>query len=346
MGPYERRKTAAYLAFTVFFVTLSLLPLAWVLKLSVAGPQDLARVPPTILPRSFTLSSYVSVLLDPSFVRSLFNSVVIAGSTTVACLVLGAPAAYAIARLRLRFGGVVLTLILGLGFFPPVALLVPLLIQFGNLGIAGTYPAIILPDVVVTLPLTVWLLVTYFKEMPREIEDAARVDGATSFGVFGKIVAPLAAPGVFTAGVLTFVFAWNEFFFANTFAFDANTQPLTRVLSDYAASLLISDRGVLAAAAILVTLPVALLTVLFQRRLISGLTAGALDETTRPDGSSRRRYRSLPHRARGGPGARQRVHGPRPAAGASVAPRPLRDDSVPPGRQAAWRSRGGPRRKR
>ena len=291
MGPHPRRKTAAYLAFTAFFVTLSLLPLAWVFKLSVAGAQELGRVPPTILPRSFTLSSYASVLLDPFFVRSLFNSLVIAGSTTVACLVLGAPAAYAVARLRPRFGGVVLTSIVGLGFFPPVALLVPLLIQFGNLGIAGTYPAIVLPDVVVTMPLTVWLLVAYFKEMPREIEDAARLDGATSFGVFRRIVAPLAAPGVFTAGVLTFVFAWNEFFFANTFAFDAGTRPVTGVLSDYAASLLISDRGVLAAAAILVTLPVALLTVLFQRRLISGLTAGALDETARRE-SPRRARRS------------------------------------------------------
>lgn len=268
-------KRVFFYVFVSLFVLTSVLPLLWIFKMSIVDRAELFTVPPTIWPESTTWSSYKTIFADSRFRRALLNSIVVAGSTTIICLTLGSLAAYAIARLRFSLRNITLTLILAISFFPPVVLIAPLFLQFAKLEIINTYLAIIVPDTVFALPLTIWLLVAFFKELPRDLEDAAKVDGATPLQAFWKIMLPLAAPGVFTTAILTFIFAWNEFLFANTFAFDQSTQTATVVIPSFA-TIYTTDYGAQAAAAVVVTVPLVLVVLVLQRKIISGLTAGAI----------------------------------------------------------------------
>jgi multiple sugar transport system permease protein len=264
-----------FYVFLVIFVLVSVLPLIWVFKMSIVTKTELFATPPTILPRNPTGAEYVQVFGDPRFQHALINSAIISGVTTVVCLFFGSTAAYAIARLKFRFRTSVMTLILALSFFPQVAIIAPLFIQYSKVGIINTYWAAIISDTAFALPLTVWLLVAFFKELPADLEEAARVDGATTIQAFRKVIVPLAAPGVFTTAILTFIFAWNEYLFANTFLFDESTQPVTVVIPNFA-TIYTVDYGAQAAAAVVVTVPLVILVLIFQRRIVSGLTAGAV----------------------------------------------------------------------
>ena len=264
-----------FYVFLALFVLVSMFPLIWIFKMSIVTKTELFASPPTILPQNPTGSEYVQVFGDSSFQRALMNSSVIAGATTVVCLFFGSIAAYAIARLRFRFKNSVMTLILALSFFPAVAIIAPLFVQFSKVGLINTYGSVIITDTVFALPLTIWLLVAFFRELPRDLEEAAKVDGATTIQAFQKVIVPLAAPGVFTTAILTFIFAWNEFLFANTFLFDASTQPVTVVIPNFA-TIYTVDYGAQAAASVVVTVPLVILVLIFQRRIVSGLTAGAV----------------------------------------------------------------------
>ncbi|HYY44465.1 MAG TPA: carbohydrate ABC transporter permease [Actinomycetota bacterium] len=268
-----RSKVLFYL-FIVLFIFLTLFPLLWVLKLSIISQAELQRSPPTIFPHSLSFASYGRVFANGSFTKGIINSFVIAGFTTVICLAVGSIAAYALARIKFSFQLPVSSLILAIAFFPAVAIIAPLFLQFTRMGLVNTYWAMILPDTLLSLPLTVYLLVAYFRELPASIEEAAKVDGAGTLQTFWRVTLPLSIPGVVTTGLLTFIFAWNEFLFANTFAFDASTQPATVVIPLFA-SQFTTDYGAQAAASIIVTLPLVILVFLFQRRIVSGLTAGA-----------------------------------------------------------------------
>src|ERR687893_983758 len=264
-----------FYVFLVIFVLASVLPLIWVFKMSIVTKSELYASPPTILPQTPTSGEYTQIFGDPRFQKGLVNSSIIAGTATVICLFFGSIAAYAIARLRFRFKSSVMTLILAISFFPAVAIIAPLFIQFRQVGIIDTYLAAIVPDVVFALPLTVWLLVAFFKELPFDLAEAAKVDGATTIQAFQKVIVPLAAPGVFTTAILTFIFAWNEFLFANTFLFDETTQPVTVTIPTFAGVFTV-NYGAQAAAAVVVTIPLVILVLIFQRRIVSGLTAGAV----------------------------------------------------------------------
>ena len=264
-----------FYVFLVLFVLVSVAPLLWVFKMSIVVKTELFASPPTFLPRDPTAASYGTIFGDERFQKALVNSTIISGVTTVICLFFGSIAAYAIARLRFRFKSIVMTLILAISFFPGVAIIAPLFLQYRTLGLIDTYWAAIITDTVFALPLTVWILVAFFKELPRDLEEAAQVDGATILQAFRKVIIPLAAPGVFTTAILTFIFAWNEFLFANTFLFDANTQPVTVVIPNFATVYTV-DYGAQAAAAVTVTIPLVILVLIFQRRIVSGLTAGAV----------------------------------------------------------------------
>jgi ABC-type glycerol-3-phosphate transport system permease component len=264
-----------FYVFLVVFVLVSVFPLVWIFKMSIITKAELFESPPTILPNTPTGASYGTIFADPSFQKALINSTIIAGVTTVICLFFGAIAAYAIARLRFRFKSIVMTLILAISFFPAVAIIAPLFIQFRRIGIIDTYLAAIVPDVVFALPLTIWILVAFFKELPFDLEEAAKIDGATTIQAFRMVIIPLAAPGVFTTAILTFIFAWNEFLFANTFLFDDATQPVTVVIPNFATVYTV-DYGAQAAAAVVVTVPLVIMVLIFQRRIVSGLTAGAV----------------------------------------------------------------------
>lgn len=268
--------TVLFYVFLLLFVFVSVFPLLWIFKMSVITSTELFRVPPTVLPQDPTGSSYSKIFTNAAFLKGLRNSAIIAGSTTVLCLFLGSIAAYAIARLKFRFKNPVLTLVLAIAFFPQVAILAPLFIQFSAIGLVNTYWAVIATDTVFALPLTIWLLVAFFKELPKDLEEAARVDGATTIQAFQKVIVPLAAPGVFTTAILTFIFAWNDYIFANTFLFDESTQPVTVVIPNFAAAQFTTDYGAQAGAAVVVTVPLVILVLIFQRRIVSGLTAGAV----------------------------------------------------------------------
>jgi multiple sugar transport system permease protein len=264
-----------FYVFLFLFVLVSMFPLIWIFKMSIITRAELFASPPTILPQNPNSSEYTQIFSDPAFQQALLNSAIIAGVTTVVCLFFGSIAAYAIARLRFRFKSPVMTLILAISFFPAVAIIAPLFLQFSAVGLIDTYWAAIISDVVFALPLTVWLLVAFFKELPKDLEEAAKVDGATTIQAFRKVIVPLAAPGVFTTAILTFIFAWNEFLFATTFLFTPETQPVTVVIPNFA-SQYTTDYGAQAAAAVVVTVPLVILVLIFQRRIVSGLTAGAV----------------------------------------------------------------------
>jgi multiple sugar transport system permease protein len=264
-----------FYVFLFLFVLVSMFPLIWIFKMSIITRAELFQSPPTILPANPTGQEYTQIFSDPAFQQALLNSAIIAGVTTVVCLFFGSIAAYAIARLRFRFKSPVMTLILAISFFPAVAIIAPLFLQYSALGLIDTYWSVIISDVVFALPLTVWLLVAFFKELPKDLEEAAKVDGATTIQAFRKVIVPLAAPGVFTTAILTFIFAWNEFLFATTFLFTPATQPVTVVIPNFA-SQYTTDYGAQAAAAVVVTVPLVILVLIFQRRIVSGLTAGAV----------------------------------------------------------------------
>jgi multiple sugar transport system permease protein len=264
-----------FYVFLFLFVLVSMFPLIWIFKMSIITRTELFASPPTILPKNPTGQEYTQIFSDPAFQQALLNSAIISGVTTVVCLFFGSIAAYAIARLRFRFKSPVMTLILAISFFPAVAIIAPLFLQYSAVGLIDTYWAAIISDVVFALPITVWLLVAFFKELPKDLEEAARVDGATTIQAFRKVIVPLAAPGVFTTAILTFIFAWNEFLFATTFLFTPDTQPVTVVIPNFA-SQYTTDYGAQAAAAVVVTVPLVIMVLIFQRRIGSGLTAGAV----------------------------------------------------------------------
>jgi multiple sugar transport system permease protein len=261
--------------FLVLFVLVSLFPLLWVFRMSTVTKSDLLTSPGVTLTAPPVGTSYSTVFSNPDFIQALQNSVIVAGTTTVICLFFGSICAYSIARLRFRFKNSVMTVILAISFFPAVAIIAPLFIQFTAVGIINTYWAMIIPDVVFALPLTIWILVAFFRELPRDLEEAAKVDGATTLQAFRKVIVPLAAPGVFTTAILTFIHAWNEFLFANTFTFDAAHYPVTVVIPNFATTYT-TDYGAQAAGAVVVTVPLVILVLIFQRRIVSGLTAGAV----------------------------------------------------------------------
>ena len=249
-----------------------LAPPAWVLWMSVTLSSGASGGSPI----SFSPGLYQLILSNGSVLAGLANSVIIAGLTTLLTLLLSCSAAYAIARIGFRYGNGLLSVMLAAAFFPPVAVLVPMLVQLKQIGVTGTQLGAILPDTVFFTPFAVWLLATFFRELPVEVEDAARVDGAGRLQVLTRVILPLAAPAVFTTGAFVFVLSWNEFVFASTFTFDTS-RPITVVLADFVATIgLGAPAAPLAAVSLVATLPPMLLFLVFRRRILSGLTGGAL----------------------------------------------------------------------
>ena len=272
----------AFYTAMVLFVLMTLFPLYWVFKMSLVTPEELFKTPPSLIPQNldrtkapYFFVSYETVFADPDFKAAIVNSIIVAGITTVICLAVGSVCAYALARINFVFRTPIQAFILAISFFPAVAIIAPLFLQFQSFGIIGTYWAMIIPDILFALPLTVFLLLAYFRELPAGLEEAAKVDGANLWQAFFRITIPLSAPGVVTTAILTFIFAWNEFLFANTFALDITTQPATVVIPQFATTYT-TDFGAQAAASIVVTLPLVALVLIFQRRIVSGLTAGAV----------------------------------------------------------------------
>ncbi|MGH2790544.1 MAG: carbohydrate ABC transporter permease, partial [Actinomycetota bacterium] len=199
-----------------FILLWCLFPFVWLIDTSLKL-GDRALNSPSLTQGPFGFENYISVF-DQGFGYNLRNSAIVAGTTTIICITVGSLAAYALARLPLKGKILILSGILAVALFPSVALVPPLYELWRNLGLLNTYPGLYIPYTAFTLPLTIFILTTFYASIPKDLEEAARVDGATAFQAFYKVVLPLAAPGVFAAAIIVFVYSWNEFLLASTFA--------------------------------------------------------------------------------------------------------------------------------
>lgn len=255
-------------------ILLSLFPAAWFFLTSLKPEGLVTAIPPRLL-APVGLHFYRSVLTRYGLLRYAANSAVVAGSATAVSIAVAVLAGYALARLRLPGRRLILYGLLAVGMFPQMAIAGPVWRLLGALGLLNTYPGLILPYVALTLPLAIWIMATFFRELPRDLEDAARVDGATRLQALWRIILPLSAPGLFTAAILVFIYAWNEFFFALLIMTSPHRQTLPVGIALFQGEHTI-PWGEIAAASTLATLPLVLLVLLFQRRIVSGLTAGAV----------------------------------------------------------------------
>jgi multiple sugar transport system permease protein len=263
-----------YLLVVGLVVTFSLAPYLWQLLTSLKSSGELASLPP-LLPHHPTLTHYAAIFQERPFGRILLNSGVVAAATTLLCLVLGAPAAFAIARMPFVGRRFLLLGALSVSMFPPIATVTPLFLVIRGLGLRDTYPALILPYATFALPLTLWMLTSFFREVPQDLYRAAQVDGCTPLQALLKVFLPVSAPGLVSVAILVFIFSWNEFLFALTFTATEASRTVPVEISLFP-GLHEVPWGEISAASVVVSLPLILLVFLFQRRIISGLTAGAI----------------------------------------------------------------------
>jgi trehalose/maltose transport system permease protein len=256
-------------------IVYALLPVAWLVSLSLKPAAQLNDH--RFLPRSISLENYRAIFQDAQFPAALWNSLGIAGLATLLSVVLAMFAAYAIVRLEFPGRRLVLAGALSVAMFPPVAVIGPLFNMWRQLGLFDTWPGLILPYMTFTLPLAIWILAAFFREIPWDLDRAARMDGATPLQAFRHVIAPLAAPGVFTAAILVFIFAWNDFLFASALTSTDNARTVPAAIAFFTGSSRFElPTGAIAAASVVVTLPVIVVVLLFQRRIVTGLTAGAV----------------------------------------------------------------------
>jgi multiple sugar transport system permease protein len=271
----SRRKSIALWTAVVAIVLLCLAPFYWLVNVSLKTGTELSRA--SAVPHHPTLDNYVSIFRDSDFTRSLLNSLVVASATTLIALVVGSCAGYALARLPLRRKRIVLFTLLAISTFPPISIAAPLFKLWTDIEIYDTYEGLIIPCLAFALPLATFILTSFFSKVPRDLEDAARVDGATRMQAFRKIVLPLAAPGLVTAGLLTFIATWNEFLFAITLTSSPNARTAPAAIAFFTGSQRFEvPLGTITAASVVITIPLVALVIAFQRRIIAGLTAGAV----------------------------------------------------------------------
>ena len=252
----------------------ALIPVAWITSLSFKTPEEVADKK---FFSGFSFDNYDVVFSDDTFIAALINSIGIAGIATFISIVLAAMAAYATSRLDFAGKALILSGALAVAMFPPISIVGSLFDMWRAIGIYDTWPGLIIPYMTFTLPLAIYTLSAFFREIPWELEQAAQVDGATPFQAFRKIIVPLAAPGVFTAAILVFIFAWNDFIFANTLTSTDNARTVPAALAFFTgASQFEQPIGAIAAASVVVTVPIIIMVLIFQRRIVAGLTAGAV----------------------------------------------------------------------
>jgi ABC-type glycerol-3-phosphate transport system permease component len=254
-------------------LALLLAPIYWMVVASLTPETRLFQAPPFI-PRTITLDHYRALFAERQFLVPIRNSLVVAGLTTLVTVPIAALCAYALARLRFPGRGLLLSLILSVSMFPQISIVPTLYLVLRTLGLLDTYPGLVLPYVTFSAPLAVWLLTGFFGQLPSDLEEAAMLDGASRLRALRDIVIPLAAPGVATAAILTFLYCWNEFLFALSFTLGPDRQTVPVAVT------LLRGRyqvpwGQVLAATVVATIPVAILVAAFQRRIVAGLTAGA-----------------------------------------------------------------------
>ena len=264
-----------FYALVVAIVVFNLFPFFWALLSSFRPSSELFST--KLIPNALTVDHYIEVFKDPRFVQSLINSVIVAGCTVLIALGLGSVCAYALGRLPFRFKGPVLYLVLTMTMFPQIAILSGLFVMLRTLDLFNTRQGLVLTYLIFTMPFTIWVMTQYFRSLPKELEEAAYVDGASPLKVFWEILLPLTMPGLVSTGLLAFIAAWNEFLFALTFTITDQMKTVPVVISQFTgASSFEQPWGAIMAASMVVTIPLVIMVMIFQYRIVEGLTAGAV----------------------------------------------------------------------
>jgi multiple sugar transport system permease protein len=272
------RKTVLWWIGGAVIVLYALFPIAWIISISLKAPSDIANG--QFLPTSLSWQNYEDILTGSAsdlFLPSLRNSFGICLIATAISCLLAMFAAYAIARLDFPGKRLILSTALGVAIFPVISIVTPLFNVWRQIGLYDTWLGLILPYLSLTLPISIWTMSAFFREIPWEMEQAAQVDGATTWQAFRKVIVPLAAPGVFTTAIIAFFIAWNDFVYGIVLTSTEAARPVPAALGLFSGASQFEDpTGAIAAAALIVTIPVVVLVLLFQRRIVAGLTNGAV----------------------------------------------------------------------
>ena len=256
-------------------IALALIPILWLVSLSFKTPT--AILDPSFIPAQWTWGNYSSILQNTQFIRPLVNSIGIGLIATFIAVVLASMAAYAVARLSFPGKSVLIGMSLLIAIFPQISLITPLFSIERRLGLFNTWPGLIIPYIAFGLPLGIYTLSAFFREIPWELEKAAKMDGATPFQAFVKVIAPLAAPGMVTTAILVFMACWNDFLFAISFTSTTASRTAPASIAYFSGgSVFTTPTGPISAAAVVITIPIIIFVLFFQRRIVAGLTSGAV----------------------------------------------------------------------
>jgi multiple sugar transport system permease protein len=269
------RRTVSWGAANLLVLLYAFVPVVWIVSLSVKSAGTLNDG--NFWPRAFSFDNYTAIFENDDFVRALVNSIGICLIATVVALVFGTMAAYAIARLDFPGKRLMIGVSLLIAMFPQIALVTPLFKIETTLGLFNTWQGLIIPYITFALPLAIYTLSAFFREIPWELEKAAKMDGATPYQAFRRVITPLAMPGVFTTAILVFIACWNDFLFAISLTSTSASRTVPAAMSYFTgATTFEKPTGPVAAAAVVITIPVLLVVLLFQRRIVAGLTSGAV----------------------------------------------------------------------
>ncbi|MCA0971244.1 carbohydrate ABC transporter permease [Halobacillus litoralis] len=274
----QKKAGVGFYIFLVIFVFVIMFPFLWILLSSIKPLSELFGSEAfTWFTSNPTIQSYISVFTIRPFHLYLWNSLVVATITTVYTVFVAAFAAYAIARLRFRGKPIILGVVLSVSMFPQIATISPIYIFLRNIGLTNSHLGLIIPYTTFALPLSIWLLVTFFRKIPFDLEESAKMDGASMMQTYFRIILPLAVPGIFTTAILVFIAAWNEFLFALVINTSESHKTVPVGIGMFQGQYTI-PWGEISAATVIVTVPLVIMVLLFQRRIVSGLTSGAVKE--------------------------------------------------------------------
>jgi multiple sugar transport system permease protein len=269
------REKAMWGISSALVVIYALIPVLWLASVSLKDPSTLSDG--NFLPHKWSFDNYSKLFHTGAFTAALRNSIGIAAISTVIALVLASMCAYALVRLEFPGKTLILAGALAIAMFPPISIVGSLFAIWRRVGLFDTWPGLIIPYMTFTLPLAIYTLSAFFREIPWDLEKAAQMDRATPWQAFTKVIVPLAAPGVFTAGILVFIFAWNDFLFATVLTSTNASRTVPATLAFFTGSSQFADpTGAICAAAVVVTIPIIIMVLIFQRRIVAGLTAGAV----------------------------------------------------------------------
>ena len=264
----------AWVVVTTLLVAGLVLPIYWAV-ISSFTPESRLFAAPSLVPRGLVLDHYRALFTQRDFWTPIRNSLIVASATTVVSVVLGAACAYAIARLRFRGKSLLLAFVLAVSMFPQIAIVSPLYVVLRAMRLLNTYPGLVLPYLTFAMPLAIWLLVGFFRQLPADLEEAAMMDGAGRMRTLREVILPLAWPGLATTAILTFLYSWNEFLFALSFTLGPERYTVPVAITLFRGQYQVPWGQVLAAA-VVATIPVAVVVLVAQRRIIAGLTSGAV----------------------------------------------------------------------